>query len=144
ATEFPALSYPKLDDVVASVQDHVYSVVVGCNGSGKTYLLARIGVAFAAMGWLVVVTMPGERQLKEQYMARAFAVWRAARLPGTFHELRWRLDRAEESGILALASDTVSRFGGYHSAAGTLVVLDEAQGCSAEAWSALRRPGAGR
>src|SRR3989442_617679 len=142
--EFPALSYPKLDDVVASVQDHVYSVVVGCNGSGKTHLLARVGVAFASMGWLVIVTMPGERQLKEQYMARAFAVWRAARLPGLFHELRLRFARGEESGIIALASDTVSRYGGFHSGTGTLTILDEAQGCSPDSWAALRRPGAGR
>ncbi len=142
ATEFPAVSYPKMDEVVAAVQEHAYSVVIGCNGSGKTHLLARVAVALGAMGWLVVVTMPGERQLKEQFMARAFAVWQASGLPGEFHELRWRLNRAEESGIIALASDSVSRYGGYHSPTGLAVILDEAQGVGPDAWDALRRPGA--
>jgi len=139
--EFPALTYPKLDEIIRSVADHPYTVIVGCNGSGKTHLLARIAVAFGSMGWLVIASAPGERQLREQFMSRAFGVWQEAGLPGLFHELRWRLGRGEESGIIALASDTVSRYGGYHSPTGTLVILDEAQGVSPEAWNALRRPG---
>ncbi len=146
ATEFPAATYPKLDAVVASVQDHPYTVVVGANATGKTHLLARVAVALGAMGWLVIVTAPGERQLKEQFMARAFGVWQRAGLPGLFHELRWKLDRGEESGILAIASDNLSRYGGYHSPVGVAVFLDEGQGVAPEAWDGLRSTlmGAGR
>jgi phage terminase large subunit len=121
-------------------------VVSGANATGKTFALARIAVAFAALGWLVVVTSTGEKQLREQLMARAFSFWRQAHLGGDFHELRWRLDRSEESGIVAVASDTVSRYGGYHSAVGVLVLIDEAQGVPSEAWDGLRSSllGAGR
>src|SRR3989442_4885254 len=127
ATEFPAATYPKLDAVVASVQDYPYTVVVGANATGKTHLLARVAVALGAMGWLVIVTAPGERQLKEQFMARALAVWQRAALPGLFHELRWKLDRGEESGLLAIASDNLSRYGGYHSLVGVGGSIYEAQ-----------------
>ena len=39
-------------------------------------------------------------------------------------ETAWRLDRSEESGIIALTSDCVSQYGGFHSAVGVLVLLD--------------------
>jgi hypothetical protein len=48
--------------------------------------------------------------------------------------------------IIALTSDSVSRYGGFHSAVGVLVLLDEGQGVERPAWDGLRSAllGAGR
>jgi phage terminase large subunit len=129
--------YPKLTEAVAGIVTHPFNALISCNAAGKTFLLGHLAVAFGAMGWKVVCTSVGERSLQTQLMAHAFRAWTTARLPGEFFEFRWRLGRDDEP-IVAFASDSISRYGGFHSAVGVVVVVDESQGVERAIVDALR------
>ena len=54
--------------------------------------------------------------------------WTRAALPGTLHELGLRLDAEGHAGLVAFTSTSESNLSGWHSPAGVLLLVTEAQG----------------
>ena len=134
----PIPLFSKQREIAASVRDHPFTLVIGANGTGKDHVGARLAVAYATLGWLVLATAPVEKQVKH-FMREAFRVWEQAHLPGWFGDLGWQISRGEHGRILAFTSTDTSRVSGYHSPTGVLILTTEGQGLLPAIWEGLVR-----
>lgn len=124
--------------IAEQVRDNRQVVVRSANGIGKDWLGARLALwwVYARRG-MVLITGPTERQVRQVVMgevARAFGL--ARDLPGELYELALRLDRSEQTGILAFTSSDVSKLTGFH-APRLMVLITEAQGVDPRTWEGM-------
>lgn len=140
-----ATPWSKQRDIVDAVFGAARTTVVrSCTGAGKTKVAADVCLAWllTAPGRMVITTAPTGRQVqellwKEVRQSYATAAQRGfplgGHLPPRAAELRIK------DGWLALgfsSTDPVN-FQGWHSKAGTLVIIDEAVGVGDPTWDAL-------
>jgi len=120
-------------DIMRAVHEGRYVAVRGGNGVGKDWLLGSLAIwAAFARRMLVLVISATERQAINQSMMEVFSAWRSHQQAG--HRLQGRFFRASlrvggEDRIIALTGgSSVDALGGWHCAAGVLVLVSEAQG----------------
>jgi len=103
--------------------------VVGANGVGKDWLLARLALWWAyAKGGLVLITAPTERQAREVLFGEIRRAWHRAgedELPGELFTSNLRLGPDRSGGIIGMTSTAASRLTGFHGER-VLGVLSEA------------------
>ena len=130
--------WSKQVDIATTVRDHPLTVVRGCNSSGKDWVAAGVALwAVYALGALVLITGPTERQVREIVMSEVARFFFAAQdLPGELFQGALRLGRADHAGILALTSTEASRLTGFHAPL-VVAVITEAQAVPDFAWEAV-------
>jgi phage terminase large subunit len=132
--------YAKQQEIIEAVLKNRRVSVVGCNGSGKDWTVARI-----ILWWIetqarakVVVTGPTQRQVQDvvwREMRTAFARSRT-RLAGRMLKARYEVD--EERFAIGFATDAADNLQGFHSP-NLLGVVTEAHGVDDDHIQALKR-----
>lgn len=137
--------WQKQQEIARSVVRHRITAVRSCRGSGKTHLLARLVLwwLFTRPYSIVVTTAPTDRQVKdllwkEIRMAYAEVRQRGKDLGGELLPQAPVLRIADGWAAFGFSSNDPVNYQGHHSAAGVLIVLDEATGVADPIWAALR------
>jgi phage terminase large subunit len=127
---FGATTWSAQDDIVQSVFRNKITCVKTCNAVGKSYIAARVALAYLTIypGSIVVTTAPTWRQVKD-VLWREFAVAvKRSKMPLTKKEVKQAgLDIAEDWYAVGLSTKYPENFFGYH-ADRILVIVDEAGG----------------
>ncbi|MGD0992869.1 MAG: hypothetical protein ABR998_10395 [Gemmatimonadales bacterium] len=117
-------------EVIAAVQAERRVIVQAGFGVGKDWVGSALGLWWCySRGGLVVICGPVERTVRGVIMqneVRRF--WTRAALPGTLFEMALRLDAEGNAGLVAFTSTSESNLTGWHSPAGVLLLVTEAQG----------------
>lgn len=131
---------PPQVELVQAILDNPQVVCRGCHGSGKDFTVACIALYWVfAVGGLVLLTGPTERQVKEILMRREVRrLFKGKRLPGDLFEMALRIEDDERCGILAFTASDTDRFTGHHAPA-VLIAITEGQGVEAEIYEAAQR-----
>jgi phage terminase large subunit len=118
------------DEIVKSVFANKITAVKTCNAVGKSYIAARVALAFLTLhpNSIVVTTAPTWRQVKD-VLWREFAVAvKRSKFPLTTKEVKQAgLDISEDWFAVGLSTTYPENFFGYH-ADHILVIVDEAGG----------------
>lgn len=118
------------DEIVKSVFKYKTTAVKTCNAVGKSFIAARVALAFLTLyeGSIVVTTAPTWRQVKD-VLWREFAIAvKRSKFPLTKNEVRQAgLDISEDWFAVGLSTKYPDNFFGYH-ANHILVIVDEAGG----------------
>ena len=121
--------WSKQDDILRSVFEHQRTTVKSCHGIGKTYIAARIVLAFlfAYKDSVVVTTAPTFRQVENILWReiRQAASRSVVKLGGNILKTKFEID--EKWYAIGISSDKDDNFQGFH-AEHLLVVGDEAAG----------------
>ena len=133
--------YPKQVEIANALRDNRRVSVVGCNGSGKDWLAARLALWYVGhhSPAKVVITGPTFRQvddvvfneLRTAYNSRPSAAGFGGRL---FDSPRWEYD--SETFIVGFSTDRSWNLQGYHSP-NLLVIVTEAHAMSEDDINAL-------
>lgn len=133
----------KQKEIAESVFKFPRTSVKSCTGSGKTFIAARLGLAFLAnyTPSIVLTTAPTFRQVESilwkematAYGKTAYENGFGGRLTAT------RLDMTENWFALGLSTDEPERFQGFHSQ-NLLVIGDEASGLDDKVYTAIETP----
>ena len=135
--------YPKQIEIANSLATERRVSVVGCNGSGKDWLAARL-----ALWWVtsyypakVVITGPTYRQVSDVIFNELKEAYRSTGVSGglggkLYDAPRWQLD--ETTFITGFATDKPWNLQGFHSP-NLLVIVTEAHGMSEDSINALYR-----
>lgn len=120
------------------------TVVQSCTGAGKSHIAAHIAWAWLMSGpdRLVVTTAPSQRQVNGAIWSEMRSIERRARAMGQPLGGKLAPKAAEYSGVngrraTGYSTDSATNFAGWHSAGGTLVILDDAQGVDDETWDTI-------
>lgn len=136
-----AQPYQKQIDIAEAVRTSRRVSVVGCNGSGKDWLAARIALWWVTAHYpgKVVMTGPTYRQVDDVCFNELRAAYRhaPAALGGRlFESPRWELD--ESTFITGFSTDRPWNLQGFHSPH-LLVIVTEAHAMDEESINALYR-----
>lgn len=121
--------YDKQAEVLDSIWNNQRTSVAGCNGPGKTFIIARAVISFllAFRDSIVITTAPTWRQVEN-------VVWREIRDAVAksktnlgIKPLQTKISLAEKWYALGISSDNPDNFRGFH-AEHVLVLVDEAGG----------------
>lgn len=126
-------------DVANAVATHRLVAVRSSNAVGKTFVACCI-----AAWWLmtrrptyVLVTSSSWLKLKDEFWPELRHIvkrpWHS--LPGELHGLDWTMD--DRWACYGLSPNEPENFGGYHSAGGVLVIVDEASALLMEMYDAI-------
>jgi phage terminase large subunit len=120
--------WTKQAQIAQALADQRRVTVRSCNGAGKTWLASRLVLWFlySRPGSVVVTTAPTWRQVKDQIWRYIRTCHTKARLPGACNQTELSLQ--PEWYAVGISTDDPTRFQGTHSAAGVLLVVDEASG----------------
>ena len=130
--------YDKQEEILNSIFHNQRTSVAGCNGPGKTYLVARAVIAFLAAfpDSIVVTTAPTWRQVEH-------VIWREIRdaifkskIDLGLKPLKTRLSIGEKWYAIGVSSDNPDNIRGFH-APHVLVLVDEAAGVMPEILEAI-------
>ena len=137
-----ASPYRKQVEIIEAVRDHRRVSVVGCNSSGKDWLVGRL-----ILWWLtichpakVIVTGPTSRQVSD-------IVWKECRqafhdslqpLGGRMYDKDTRFELSDDHFALGFATDKPYNLQGFHSP-NLLVIVTEAHAVGQSHFEALRR-----
>lgn len=133
--------YPKTAEICDAMQSHRRIAVRSCHGSGKSFIIGRITIAFMvehAGDCIVVTTAPTERQVKDVTWKEIGGAYASSVLPlgGVLNQTELRFSRRWfAKGFTARTNDLIA-FQGYHSAR-MLILLDEASGVDPAIWMAI-------
>lgn len=137
-------------DIWQSVHENTYTAVLSCNGSGKTWLAARVVAKWVAQYWRegvrVVTTAPTAAQVslllwQEIRTAYDLASANGQRLPGRLVMSpfpQWKIGNKTVGFGRKPADHEQSALQGVH-APHVLVVLDEACGVGPNIWTAVTK-----
>ena len=133
--------YQKQIDIAEAVRSHRRVSVVGCNGSGKDWLAARLALWWATAHYpaKVIITGPTYRQVDDVIFNEIRAAYRTSRtaLGGRlFDSPRWELD--ESTFIVGFSTNEPWNLQGFHSP-NLLVIVTEAHAMSDDSVNALYR-----
>jgi phage terminase large subunit len=127
--------------IAEAVRDNSYVAVPSCFGSGKDWIAARLAAWWVATGGVCVITSNSFPQIRDIPWKELREAHRKGGLPGkpsAGTDLRWEI---EETGAFCIGRkpDDTDPEGlqGIH-AARVLVIIDEANGVSAQLWEAVR------
>ena len=127
--------------IAEAVRDHSYVAVPSCFGSGKDWIAARLAAWWVRTGGVCVITSNSFPQIRDIPWKELREAHRKGGLPGkpsAGTDLRWEI---EETGAFCIGRkpDDTDPEGlqGIH-AARVLVIIDEANGVSAQLWEAVR------
>ncbi len=119
------------EEIVRSVFDNRNTAVRSCNGTGKTYVLSDIVLAFLVnmSPCIVVTTAPTFKQVKDVLWAQIRHKWNASlrELMGGLECLQTRLEIAPGHFAIGISPDKGVSFQGFHST-NVLIAFDEAPG----------------
>jgi len=133
--------YQKQIEIADAIKDSRRVSVVGCNGSGKDWLAARLALWWVTARYpaKVIVTGPTYRQVDDVVFNELKAAYRAApvQLGGRlFDSPRWELD--ESTFIVGFSTDRPWNLQGFHSPH-LLVIVTEAHAMDDDSVNALYR-----
>ena len=136
-----ARPYQKQSDIAEAVGSFRRVSVVGCNGSGKDWLAARLALWWVTAHYpaKVVITGPTHRQVDDVLFNELRAAYREAPvlLGGRlFESPRWELD--ETTFIVGFSTDRPWNLQGFHSPH-LLVIVTEAHAMDEDSINALYR-----
>ena len=119
--------YPKQLEMMRLAADHRQVSVVGCNGSGKDWTLARL-----ILWWIetrpqaiVVVLAPTKRQMVEILWRQLAVAVNQASIPLSGKLTRNRYEIAPDRFAIAFATDQPENIRGFHSPE-LMLIIDEA------------------
>jgi len=133
--------YQKQTDIAESIKDSRRVSVVGCNGSGKDWLAARLALWWVTAHYpaKVVITGPTYRQVDDVIFNELKSAYRSApvELGGRlFDSPRWELD--ESTFIVGFSTDRPWNLQGFHSP-NLMVIVTEAHAMEEDSINALYR-----
>lgn len=116
-------------------------VVRSCESSGKSYVAARIALAFLYNypPATVITTAPTNRQIEDVLWREIRSAFSQAKMALEGNMLRKALDISEDWFAVGFATDEPERMLGYHNA-NILVIGDDASGLSNEIYGAIENP----
>jgi len=119
----------KQDDITLSVFNNQRTTVKSCHGSGKSYIAARVGLAFlfAHKNSVVLTTAPTFRQVEDVIWREWRFAHSSAKIPLGGSLLQTRYDIDPKWYAKGISSDKPDNVQGYH-ADHILVIVDEAAG----------------
>lgn len=138
---FQTQLYPKTREIIEAVQNNDQVAVASCHASGKSFIVARIALAFllAYPGKSkVITTAPTDRQVKDILWSEIKDAYAQCILPLGGELLQQELKLTHSwfaKGFTARPGDLVA-FQGYH-AENLLIIGDEASGIEPSVWSAI-------
>lgn len=133
--------YPKTSEICDAIQAHPRVAVRSCHGSGKSFVVGRITVAYLvenAGDCIVITTAPTERQVRDVTWKEVGGAYASSILPlgGTLNQTELKFSRRWfAKGFTARTNDLIA-FQGYH-APKMLILLDEASGVDPAIWGAI-------
>ena len=127
--------------IAEAVRTQSYTAVPSCFGSGKDWIAARLAAWWVATGGVCVITSNSFPQIRDIPWKELREAHRKGGLPGKPSQgtdLRWEIEDTGAFCIGRKPDDTDPEgLQGIH-AARVLVVIDEANGVSAQLWEAVR------
>jgi phage terminase large subunit len=136
-----ASPYSKQIEIAEAARDSRRVSVVGCNGSGKDWLAARLALWWVTAHYpaKVVVTGPTYRQVDDVVFNELRSAYRTAAIPlggRLFESPRWELD--ESTFIVGFSTDRPWNLQGFHSPH-LMVIVTEAHAMDEDSINALYR-----
>ena len=133
--------YAKQLEIVEALRDNQRVAVVGCNGSGKDWMSARIMLWWQSVHYpaITVVLGPTHRQVSDIVWKEARSSFLAPRFPlggRMYQTARWEQD--DRHYALGLAVDNDMNLQGFHSP-NLLVIITEAHNVSQSHIDAVKR-----
>ena len=133
--------YPKQLEIIQALKDHRRVAVVGCNGSGKDWMSARIMLWWQSVHYpaITVVVGPTHRQVSDIVWKEARSAYLAPRFPlggRMYQTARWEHD--DRHYALGLAVDNDMNLQGFHSP-NLLVIITEAHNVTQSHIDAVKR-----
>ncbi len=123
-------------EITEAVFKYPVVAVKSCNASGKSFIAARIALAYLSLkpGSIVITTAPTWRQVKD-------VLWREIRTALSLTSFKLTKQQATQVGLdiaddwfaVGLSTKDAEKFFGYH-ADDILVIVDEASGVEEEIW----------
>ena len=128
-------------EIVQSVFTNPRTSVRSCTGSGKSYIAARIALAFLCnyKPSTVITTAPTFRQVESILWREIATAYGRAKFPLGGNLIATRLEMTENWFAMGLSTDEPERFQGFHSPY-MLVIGDEASGLGDMVYAALETP----
>ncbi len=117
------------------------TTVRSCEGIGKSYVTARIALAFLYNypPATVITTAPGNRQVEDIIWREIRSAFAGARFPLEGNLTRKALEISENHFAVGFATDEPERMLGYHNV-NVLVIGDDAAGLSNDIFGAIENP----
>ena len=133
--------YAKQLEIVEALRDNQRVAVVGCNGSGKDWMSARIMLWWQSVHYpaITVVVGPTHRQVSDIVWKEARSAYLAPRFPlggRMYQTARWEHD--DRHYALGLAVDNDMNLQGFHSP-NLLVIITEAHNVTQSHIDAVKR-----
>jgi phage terminase large subunit len=137
--------WEKQIEIAESVNDHRYTAVASCHGAGKSFIAARIAIAFLHVfpGSIVITTAPTARQVQHVLWREINRAFRDSRVPLLGRCLTTRYEiapdwyaigfKAQSTGKRTDESDAWQGFHAEHA----LVIIDEAAGVQESVFDTL-------
>lgn len=132
--------WSKQDEITRSVFKNQKTTVRSCHGIGKSFIAARVGMAFlyAFKDSIVVTTAPTFRQVQNVIWREWRGAYAKAKIPLGKAPLKVSHDISENWYALGFSAKKADNFQGLHSASGhMLVIVDEAAGADPETMIAI-------
>lgn len=127
--------------IIQSVFDNPITTVRSCHGIGKSWLSAKVALAFltAYTDSYVITTAPTYRQVENIIWRDMRATYNGLKIPiGGRMFANARLDMADEWFAMGFAAKDPDKFQGFHAPSGhILVITDEAAGIPEDIWVAI-------
>lgn len=127
---FMCLPWDLQNQIIRAVFDNPIVGVASCNAAGKSWLAARVALAFLELieNSLVVTTAPTWRQVKDVLWRELGTAYATSRLRfGRFDPTQVGLEISKQWYAVGLSTKDREKFFGYH-ADNILVIVDEASG----------------
>lgn len=130
--------WEKQDDITHSVFKNQRTTVGSCHGAGKSYIAARVGMAFlyAYQNSIVLTTAPTFRQVEDVIWREWRSAHANARVDLGTAPLLTKQEISERWFARGISADKADNMQGYHGPY-ILIIVDEAAGMRAEVMDAI-------
>lgn len=121
--------YDKQIEALNSIFRNARTTIAGCNGPGKTYLVARAALAFlfAFTDSIVITTAPTWRQVENVIWREISTAVSKSKFPLGIDPLKTKISLDDKWYAIGVSSDNPDNVRGFH-AENVLVIVDEAAG----------------
>ena len=132
--------WSKQDEITNSVFRNQRTTVPSCHGAGKSFIAARIGLAFlmAYEDSIVITTAPTFRQVENVIWREMRGAIATAKIDLGGKILKTRYELGENWYALGISSDKQENLQGFHAKSGhILIIVDETAGVGAPSLNAI-------
>lgn len=125
--------WQKQEEIVNTIWEHQRLAIRSCHGAGKSFIAARIALAFLYNhpGSIVITTAPTGNQVYNILWREIRSAWGKSKIPLGGEIMKTRLDIDPDWYAMGFSTDDPNNAQGWHSTTGwVLIIVDEAAGVS--------------